>query len=427
MSKAKTILSAAMVMAGALGGPSLATMATTAPAQLHENIEDGIFRVMRLDPYAGMMRLYLTIPEGQAIKRVVTARPGDDRYRLMPELDAAALKMLDGDAEGLILKEFENPGIMVLGQTFDNWVGFSVYDYMDTGLRFFDLNPADVIYVGIVLEDVNTGEETRYYHKVDYRSCAHEQVIETGEIIMCEVEHEAGKTVYVPEASKLTTEAPTWEEELVALAKEAVKEDFDELEALEAVRVEGGKIEAKQVETLEAREKEMDFAKFPEMTAIEAMKTDYSERVAALRQVVATESEQEPQKPQKPQEPQRPSVPGISGATDVSGVSSGSNERELVKSVQVQDNSTPVKRVNSEVDSRSSSAEGSEEVARVEVSESSAERAEESEDVMAIPKLGGSWLERYWLALVVAGASLTGVVGWFLIGVLAKKRKHNER
>lgn len=426
MSKAKTILSAVVVMAGALGGP-LATMATTEPVQLHENIEDGIFRVMRLDPYAGMMRLYLTIPEGQVIKRVVTARPGDDRYRLMPELDAAALKMLDGDAEGLILKEFENPGIMVLGQTFDNWVGFAVYDYMDTGLRFFDLNPADVIYVGIVLEDVNTGEETRYYHKVDYRSCAHEPVIETGEIIMCEVEHEAGKTVYVPEASGLTTEAPTWEEELVALAKEAVKEDFDELEALEAVRAEGGKIEAKQVEALEAREKKMDFAKFPEMAAIEAMKTDYSARVAALRQVVATESEQEPQKPQKPQEPQRPSVPGISGAMDVSGVSSGSNERELVKSVQVQDNSTPVKRVNSEVDSRSSSAKGSEEVARVEVPESSAERAKESEDVVAVPRLGGSWLERYWLALVVAGASLTGVVGWFLIGALAKKRKRNER
>ncbi len=426
MSKAKTILSAAMVMAGALGGP-LATMATTEPVQLHENIEDGIFRVMRLDPYAGMMRLYLTIPEGQVIKRVVTARPGDDRYRLMPELDAAALKMLDGDAEGLILKEFENPGIMVLGQTFDNWAGFSVYDYMDTGLRFFDLNPADVIYVGIVLEDVNTGEETRYYHKVDYRSCAHEQVIKTGEIIMCEVEHEAGRTVYVPEASKLTAEAPTWEEELAALAKEAVKEDFDELETLEAVQAEGGKIEAKQVEALEARGKAMDFAKFPEMAEIEAIKTDYSVRVAALRQAVTTESEQKPQEPQKPQESQRPSVPSASGAADVSGASSGSNERELVKSVQVQDNSTPVKRVNSEVDSRSSSAEGSEEVAQVEVPESSAERAEESEDVMAIPKLGGSWLERYWLALVVAGASLTGVVGWFLIGALAKKRKHNER
>lgn len=426
MSKAKTILSAAMVMAGTLGGP-LATMATTEPVQLHENIEDGIFRVMRLDPYAGMMRLYLTIPEGQVIKRVVTARPGDDRYRLMPELDAAALKMLDGDAEGLILKEFENPGIMVLGQTFDNWAGFSVYDYMDTGLRFFDLNPADVIYVGIVLEDVNTGEETRYYHKVDYRSCAHEQVIKTGEIIMCEVEHEAGRTVYVPEASKLTAEAPTWEEELAALAKEAVKEDFDELETLEAVQAEGGKIEAKQVEALEARGKAMDFAKFPEMAEIEAIKTDYSVRVAALRQAVTTESEQKPQEPQKPQESQRPSVPSASGAADVSGASSGSNERELVKSVQVQDNSTPVKRVNSEVDSRSSSAEGSEEVAQVEVPESSAERAEESEDVMAIPKLGGSWLERYWLALVVAGASLTGVVGWFLIGVLAKKRKHNER
>lgn len=426
MSKAKTILSAAMVMAGALGGP-LATMATTEPVQLHENIEDGIFRVMRLDPYAGMMRLYLTIPEGQVIKRVVTARPGDDRYRLMPELDAAALKMLDGDAEGLILKEFENPGIMVLGQTFDNWAGFSVYDYMDTGLRFFDLNPADVIYVGIVLEDVNTGEETRYYHKVDYRSCAHEQVIKTGEIIMCEVEHEAGRTVYVPEASKLTAEAPTWEEELAALAKEAVKEDFDELETLEAVQAEGGKIEAKQVEALEARGKAMDFAKFPEMAEIEAIKTDYSVRVAALRQAVTTESEQKPQEPQKPQESQRPSVPSASGAADVSGASSGSNERELVKSVQVQDNSTPVKRVNSEVDSRSSSAEGSEEVAQVEVPESSAERAEESEDVMAIPKLGGSWLERYWLALVVAGASLTGVVGWFLIGVLAKKRKRNER
>lgn len=427
MSKAKTILSVAMVMAGTLSGPSLSTMATTAPAQLHENIEDGIFRVMRLDPYAGMMRLYLTIPEGQAIKRVVTARPGDDRYRLMSELDAVALKMLDGDAEGLILNEFKNPGIMVLGQTFDNWVGFSVYDYMDTGLRFFDLNPADVIYVGIVLEDVNTGEETRYYHKVDYRSCVHEQVIETGEIIMCEVEHEAGKTVYVPEASGLTTEAPTWEEELVTLAKEAVKEDFDELEALEAMRAEGGKIEAKQVEALEARGKEMDFAKFPEMAAIEAIKTDYLARVAALRQVVATESEQEPQKPQKPQEPQRPSVPGISGATDVSGVSSGSNERELVTAVQVQDNSTSVKRANSEVNSRSSSMEVSEEVAQVEVSESSAERAEESEDVVAVPKLGGSWLERYRLALVVAGASLTGVVGWFLIGALAKKRKRNER
>lgn len=44
-----------------------------------------------------------------------------------------------------------------------------------------------------------------------------------------------------------------------------------------------------------------------------------------------------------------------------------------------------------------------------------------------MPKLGGSWLERYGVALLIAGASLTGVVGWFLIAVVGKKRKRDER
>ena len=51
----------------------------------------------------------------------------------------------------------------------------------------------------------------------------------------------------------------------------------------------------------------------------------------------------------------------------------------------------------------------------------------EDQEELAVPKLGGSWAERYGIALLIAGASLIGVTGWFLIGMLIKKRKRDER
>ena len=66
MSKIIAILSATLMAAGAIGGLSLvvtAPVSAAEPTGLQENTDDGIFRVMRLDPYAGMMRLKLVIPE----------------------------------------------------------------------------------------------------------------------------------------------------------------------------------------------------------------------------------------------------------------------------------------------------------------------------------------------------------------------------
>lgn len=428
MSKIITILSATLMAAGAIGGSSLtvtAPVSAAEPTGLQENTDDGIFRVMRLDPYAGMMRLKLVIPEGKTLKRVVTARPDEDRYRLMLELDAAALKVLDGGAEGLILSEFANPELMMLGQVFDNWVGFSVYDYLETGLRFLELNPADVMYVGILLQDTETGEEIRYYHKVNYRSCAHEQVIISGDIIMCEVEHGEGKSIYVPEATELTGEAPTWEEELVILAKDTVKEYFDELKALEKAKDEGGKIEVGQIEALKVKGEGMDFAKFPELSEIKAIKADFLMRVEALNSTETGTGQGTGQGTGMGQGSGHGSNQLPSSGLGVSGNSGVQSATKPQSVVEIQSAS----RVQST--SGSSTESEGENDARVEqVSEFgmglSGEWVEDQEE-LAVPKLGGSWAERYGIALLIAGASLIGVTGWFLIGMLIKKRKRDER
>lgn len=423
MSKIITILSATLMAAGAIGGSSLVATAPVSavaePTGLQENTDDGIFRVMRLDPYAGMIRLKLVIPEGKTLKRVVTARPAEDQYRLMPELDTAALRILDGNVEELILSEFANPELMMLGQVFDNWVGFSVYDYLETGLRFLELNPADVMYVGVLLQDTETGEETRYYHKVNYRSCAHEQVIISGDIIMCEVEHGAGKSIYVPEATGLTGEAPTWEEELVILAKDTVREYFDELKALEKVKDEGGKIEAGQIEALKIKGEGMDFAKFPELSEIKAIKADFLMRVEALNSAETGTGQ------------------GTGQGTGM-GQGSGHESNQLPSSgLGVSGNSGAQSATKPQSGSRVQSTSGSstesegENDARVEqVSEFGMGLGGEwvkDQEELAVPKLGGSWVEQYGIALLIAGASLIGVTGWFLIGMLIKKRKRDER
>lgn len=429
MSKIITILSATLMAAGAIGGSSLVVTAPVSavaePIGLQENTDDGIFRVMRLDPYAGMMRLKLVIPEGKTLKRVVTARPAEDQYRLMPELDTAALRILDGNVEELILSEFANPELMMLGQVFDNWVGFSVYDYLETGLRFLELNPADVMYVGVLLQDTETGEETRYYHKVNYRSCAHEQVIISGDIIMCEVEHGAGKSIYVPEATGLTGEAPTWEEELVILAKDTVKEYFDELKALEKVKDEGGKIEVGQIEALKIKGEGMDFAKFPELSEIKAIKADYLMRVEALNSTETGTGQGTGQGTGMGQGSGHGSNQLSSSGLGVSGNSGAQSATKPQSVIEIQSGS-----IVQSASGGSTESEGENDAKVEQVSEFgmglSGERVEDQEELM-VPKLGGSWAERYGIALLIAGASLIGVTGWFLIGVFIKKRKRDGR
>lgn len=431
MSKAKIILSAAAVMAGALGGPGLMVMASTEPALYSENTYDEIFRVMRLDPYAGLMRLRLDIPKEQVLRRIVVARPDEDRYRLMSELDAAALGILDGNAKGLVVVE-SSLGVGVTGRVVDDWAGF--YEYDGGGLRLLKRNPADVMYAGMILQDTKTGEESRRYYKVNYRTCAHEQAIMTEEVTICDVKHADGKTVFVPETRELTGNPPTWEEELAALARETVQEDFEELEAFEAMKAGGGEIKAEQIEELKARGEKMGFAKFPEMDTIGAIKTDYLARVEALgkvtgggqgTQVPSQGSSQEPSREpsQEPEEPSRiPQGSSESGAPSVAlGVQSDFGIQSTKKVQSTKEPQVVIGVQNT--DSASAGDNLSEDQApKIEIDTSAGDQEE-----VAVPKLGGSWLERYWLAVTVAGASLTGAVGWFLIGLVAKKRKRNER
>lgn len=424
MSKVRKTLIAGVVAVATLIGPgSTLPMAVRAAgtiddiSQLRENTEDEIFKVMRLDPSAGMLRLSLTIPEGRTLKRIVVARPGEDKYRLIKDLDAAAAKILDGEAEGLILNEVQNP--LVLGQTFDNWVGFAIYDYIETGVRFLERNPADVMYVGVVIGDVATDDEARYYYKLDYRSCAHQQAIIEGEIIMCEIRHEDGKLIFVPEASKITDEVPTWEGELLELAKNVVAEYFDSLEAVEAMRVEGKKIERGQIEALEDGQEKMDvmLAKFPKMREISALSDDYATRVAALKLVV--EASREPS--DGATEVVRPSE--VVGVVDKALGTIGEGVVEN-NAVGAPTGVTTVVAAEKDIMPRIDEGEKKMEGAKASSGEEAEKRAE-----IAVPNLGGesTWLERYGVALLLAGAVATGVAGWFTIGMFAKKRKHKER
>lgn len=431
MSKITTILSAAVLLAGTSGGlgvmpivpgselASASASALVGDTRLYENFYDDFFEMTRLNPNTGSVRLTMKVPEGQTLQRVVVARPGDDRYRLISELDKLAPKMLDGEVEGLELSE--TPDLMVAWNGwFDRWVG--TWDDLES--EFLERNPADVMYVGLVLQDVMTGEETRYYHKIDYRSCAHEQPILSGEVIMCEAKKDGeGKAVYLPESVDNVSTPPTWEEELAMLAQKTVKEDFDALEALEAVLAEGGEIEAAQIEELETRGEGMEFAKFPDITEVKAVKADYLARVEALKRAMGNGQVQEPQ------EPQNPSVPVVVPTTpDAFDVPGGSG----VQSAAASQSTLPVQSilgVQSGLDIQSASTSPAEDVgADALAPELSAKSdAEQAEEQIGVPKLGGSWLERYGVALLIAGASLTGVVGWFLIAVVGKKRKRDER
>lgn len=425
MSKTTTILSAAVLLTGVFGGlgvvmasPISVSASIVASgdgdAQLYENYYDDYFEMTRLNPSTGSVRLTLKVPEGRTLKRVVAARPGDDRYRLISELDELALMMLDGEVEGLELSEMPASEMTVAWNGwFDHWVG----TWDDVGSEFLERNPADVIYIGLVMQDTKTGEETRSYHKVNYRSCAHEQAILSGEIIMCEAKVKEGRAVYLPESVDEVGTPPTWEEELATLAKKSVQEDFEALEALEAVPAEGGEIEAAQIEELEVRGEGMTFVKFPDIAEVKAVQVDYLARVEVLKRTLENE--------QETQEPVLPAAPGVT--TAVSGVV------EVTSSAGVQSNME----VQSAIDSQSdfsvqsdlvSIAEGVETETLMPEAEVKSENKEEDEqEKVTVPKLGGSWWERYGMALLIVGASLTGVIGWFLIGVLIKKRKRSER
>lgn len=422
MSKTTTILSAAVLLAGTSGGlgavmtPPIAVSASAGDTQLYENYYDDFFEMTRLNPNTGSVRLTFKVPEEQTLKRVVVARPGDDRYRLISELDGLALRMLDGEIEGLELSETPDSELTAWNGWFDRWVG----TWDDLGSEFLKRNPADVMYIGLVLQDAKTGEEIKYYHKIDYRSCAHEQPILSGEIIMCEAKkHGERKAVYLPESVDIASTPPTWEEELAMLAKKTVEEDFDALEALEAVLAEGGEIEMAQIEELEERGEEMKFAKFPDITEVKAVKADYLARVEALKRVIGNG--------QEVQEPQEPSVPVV---TPVNPVGSNGSGGSGIQSTTVSQNVAPVQNVlevQSVLGSQSTLTDlvgdaGVEALAPEFGAESDAERTE-----IEVPKLGGSWWECYGTALLIAGASLAGVMGWFLIAVIGKKRKRDER
>lgn len=417
MSKITTILSATLIV-GAIGGSHLVMTTVAEAAQLYENTDDEVLQVARVDPYAGLIRISLDIPEGKTFKRVVVARPDEDRYRLMSELDAAALGILDGDVEGLVLAETTDLGVIRPGKLVDNWVGF--YEYEGDGLRLLERNPADVMYIGLVLADAKTGVESRYYHKVNYRNCAHDQTIISEEIIMCDVKHEAWKAIYVPESIEPTDDAPTWEEELVMLAKNTVKDEFDELGALEAIKVEGGEIDAEQIETLKTKGEAMEFAKFPEMAEIQAIKEDYLTRVVALKtaetgtdQGIGAPSASGGSGTQSDTKPQSSAGAQSAAQGTTQGAANLQNKAESQSTPTVSTENTVKNDVQVEQVSEFNAGSG--------------DKSEEDQEEVAIPKLGGSWLERYGLALIIAGASMTGVIGWLLIGLIGKKRKHDER
>lgn len=432
MSKITTILSTAVLLAGTSGGFGVMPISSMSgpvsalaeDTQLYENFYDDTFEMSRLNPNTGRVRLTMKVAEGQTLQRVVVARPGDDRYRLISELDELALKILDGEVEGLELSETPDSEMMVWNGWFDRWVGV----WGDLGSEFLKRNPADVIYIGLILRDTKTGEETRYYHKIDYRSCAHEQPILSGEAIMCEAKkYGEEKAIYLPESVDTVSTPPTWEEELAMLAKETVKEDFDALEALEAVKAEGGEIELAQIEELETRGEGMEFAKFPDIAEVKVVKTDYLTRVEVLRRAVGNGQEgQEPQEPQESQEPQRPQGVQGSSAPVVAPATSDGLSGSGVQSTAVFQSTMPVQSnlgVQSTLVGPVEDTEADDLVPDFSV-ESDVEQAEEQ---IEVPKLGGSWLERYGWAFLIAGASLAGVVVWFLVTAIGKKRKRDER
>lgn len=438
MSKTTMILSTAVLAAGMLGVPNVVVSRVAAmgvstianvegenePTQLRENTNDEFFKILRLDPNAGMVRLNLTIPDGQKLKQVVAARPGEDRYRMMGELDKKALGILDGEVEGLILVETENIDAMVLGQTFDNWVGFSMYG--DEGMR--TRNPADVIYIGVTLQDTETGEEMRYYHKINYRGCAHQDVVLKGEIIMCEARHEGGKTEIFPEASEILNKVPTWEEELLELAQGAVKEYFEDLEEVEAKKAEGTEVGVSEIETLEGESVEMKavLAKFPvEIEEIVKLGTDFETRVAVLRDENSN---------------------GVGGSTSgTQGGSAGAGGTgvgstgaaptmplPIIPSVDVTKPTTAMTSVatamrESDAEKDGEASATAPELVAVDATLTTGDQVD-NDNGMAVPKLGGAktWLGRYGLALLIAGASIVGVMGWFLIGLIGKRRKQER-
>jgi len=428
MPKIGTILTAGVVLMGALGAPGIvgATSTGVGVVGLQENVYNEFFKAMRLDPNSGFLRLNLTTPEGWKVARLVVARPGEDRYRLMTELDAAAMGVLDGEAEGLELLEQENMEMIAARPMFDDWVGFNFSDYMNGGLKFLERNPADVIYVGLMLRDEKTGREEKQYYKLDYRSCAHEEAILTGERIMCDVVHEAGKSRFVPEAVDDLSEPPTWEEELVMLAKNTVKEYFDELEALEAVKAGGGEIETEQIEILKAKGEEMDFAKFPEMAEIRAIKVDYSTRVVALK-TMETETDQGTTTPSIPNDSEVQSTTKPQSGAGVQSISQG-NVQDTAESQSEVKSQSVLKVQSVPVDLAGNAAKDDAQMEWAsELNVESGDGQTDDQEGVAVPKLGGSWLKRYGLALLIAGASAIGVVGWFLIGIFSKKHKRSEK
>lgn len=424
MSKITTILMTTGLTLGMLGTPNLVVAASPGSAELVENVYNDFFRPTRVDPYAGLVMLALMMPDGWDLERIVAARPAEDRYRLMSELDAAALSILDGGDERLILAEVEGLDERIQKWRFENWVGFWMHDYMTGGVKFMERNPADVIYIGVLLSETMTGTKQKYYYKIDYRDCAHQPVILSGEATTCMVENEDGKIVkIVPDFQEEMTTPPTWEEELFTLGQEEVREYLEALERLEAAQAAGERIEEGQIAALENKQTEISeqLARFPGVT-VAAIDEDYQARLAALREALMN------------QETESSGGGSVNGTTTgvTSEVDGGAEETETAKGASVSE-VTEVTEAATVTGTSLEMIKPETMTENVDLPETrdealSMEGAGETGDLKEVPKLGGEKAEdkRYGLAVLIGGASLIGIGGWFLIGLISKKRKRQE-